>query len=144
MHGGLVRTFALSYTQIMIQLTRYPNLTVVELEDSYNSLDEQALDELGGLLLMEATLIDPPYMVVDLSKTDYIGSLFIEILVRAWKRLAERGGHLALCGLHPFCAEVLRISRLDTLWPFFPDVATAIRTMEAGTQGDDRLVGNSR
>ena len=95
-------------------------MTVVELEASYNSLDEKALDELGGLLLTKATLIDPPDMIIDLSKTSYIGSMFVELLVRTWKRLAERGGRLALCGLHPFCAEVLKISRLDTLWLLFP------------------------
>ena len=128
----------------MVRLTRHPSVTLIELEASYNSLDEKALDELGGLLLTKATLIEPPEMIIDLSKTSYIGSMFIELLVRTWKRLAERGGRLAVCGLHPFCAEVLRISRLDTVWLVFPDQETAVKAMEASAKRGDEAATNPR
>lgn len=75
----------------MITLARQNEVTVIELGSAYDSLDDAALDELGSLLLTNAATAEPPYLVLDLSKTDFVGSLFIELLVRAWKRLTERG-----------------------------------------------------
>jgi anti-anti-sigma factor len=101
----------------MNHIIRGPEATILELGPSYESLDQAALLEFGGLVLSEAIHCEPPRLILDLSQTTYIGSSFIEVLVRAWKRLRQRNGNLVLCGLQPFCAEVLRISRLDSLWP---------------------------
>jgi anti-anti-sigma factor len=116
----------------MVQLTRQHDVTVVELGPHYDSLEEGALEELGDVLLTNATLVEPPLLVLDLSQTSVIGSRFIELLVRAWKRLSERGGGLALCGLQPFSSEVLRVTRLDTLWESFSDRESAVAALARG------------
>ena len=100
----------------MVEVIRQQNVTVIRLGTSYESLDDNALEEIGGLLLTEAATADPPRLILDLSGTTFIGSTFVELLVRVWKRLRERGGTMVLCGIQPFCAEVLRVTRLDTLW----------------------------
>lgn len=105
---------------VMIDVSRQQDVTVIRLGPSYPTLDDDVLDEIGGLLLTEAVTADPPRLVLDLSDTTYFGSTFVEVLVRVWKRLSEREGTLVLCGLQPFCAEVLHISRVDTLWQSFP------------------------
>ena len=110
----------------IMQVSRQNDVTVVELGPRYESLDEAAVEEMRERLLAEASGADPPRVVVDLSKTDFIGSMFIELLVRAWKRLTERGGTLALCGLQPFCTEVMQATRLDTLWKTYPTREEAI------------------
>ena len=109
-----------------MEITRQQDVTVIELGSAYESLDDDSLEEIGGLLLTEATIADPPRIVIDLSETTMIGSMFIELLVRAWKRLRERGGTLVLCGLQPFCAEVLRITQLDKLWETYPTQQEAV------------------
>ncbi len=101
----------------MIQLSQQQGVTIIALGPSYDSLDVDALDELGSVLLTTCATVEPPLIVVDASRTSFIGSTFIEILVRAWKRLSQRGGTMVLCGVQPFCAEVMRVTRLDTLWP---------------------------
>lgn len=98
---------------------RQSGATVIELGPRYESLDQAALLDFGGTILSEATHSDPPQLILDLSQTTYIGSSFIELLLRAWKRVRERQGSLTLCGLQPFCAEVMKISRLDRLWPIY-------------------------
>ncbi len=120
----------------MIRLTRLQDVTVIELGPSYASLDDDTLEEIGGVLLTKAATADPPKVVVDLSETNYIGSGFIELLVRAWKRLRQRQGTMALCGLRPFCAEVLHTSRLDTLWGDFSTQDQAVAAI-AGHSDDD-------
>ncbi len=112
----------------MTQFTSQPDCTIFELGSSYDSLDTDTLDEAGGALLTHAATVEPPHILLDFSKTNFIGSTFIEILVRTWKRLSERGGTMAVCGLQPFCTDVLRVTRLDTLWPSFPTREEALKS----------------
>jgi anti-anti-sigma factor len=114
----------------MATVLRESNATVLELGPSYASLDVKALTEFGEVLLSEATYADPPHLILDLSKTNFVGSAFIELLVRAWKRISHRGGTMALCGAQPFCAEVLRAARLDSLWPSFPNRDEALNAAQ--------------
>ncbi len=113
----------------MVEVTRQHDVTVIRLGASYQSLDEDALEEVGGLLLTEAATADPPRMVLDLSDTSFIGSTFVELMVRVWKRLRERGGTMVLCGVQPFCAEVLRVARLDVLWECYTNRDQALSAL---------------
>ena len=103
----------------MTSVVQEQDVTILELDVSYASLDEEPLEELGEVLLTEATYAEPARLLLDLSRTKFVGSRFIELLVRAWKRIRARDGSMVLCGVQPLCAEVLRVSRLDTLWPSY-------------------------
>lgn len=111
----------------MVEVSRQHGVTIIVLGQSYASLDDATLDDVGGLILTTATAIEPPRLVLDMSATKYLGSAFIELLVRAWKRLTERGGSMAICGLAPLCREVLRVSRVDGLWEMYPHREDALR-----------------
>jgi anti-anti-sigma factor len=100
----------------MANVVQEQDVTVLQLDGSYASLDEKPLEELGEVLLTEATYAEPPWLLLDLSRTQFVGSRFIELLIRAWKRIRARDGSMALCGVQPLCAEVFQVSRLDTLW----------------------------
>jgi len=104
----------------MVNLISWPDCTIVELGARYDSLDVDSLEEAGGVLLIQAATVKPPRIVVDFSATTFIGSTLIELLIRTWRRLDQRGGDMVLCGLTPFCAEVLHVTQLDTLWRSFP------------------------
>jgi anti-anti-sigma factor len=115
----------------MTSLIREQDVTVLQLDASYSSLDEKALEDLGEVLLAEAVYAEPPRLLLDLSRTRFIGSRFIELLVRAWKRVRTRGGSMALCGVQPLCDEVLRVARLDTLWTSYATQGEAIGALTA-------------
>ncbi len=120
----------------MVDLLREHDVTVVWVgPGSVDSLDAERLGAIAQVLIDQAAQADPPRVVLDLSETDVIGSRFIELLLRAWKRLAQRGGTLALCGLRPFCAEVIRVMRLDGLWRVFADRRTAVEALSVGPGG---------
>jgi anti-sigma B factor antagonist len=119
----------LAYTNDMLPISQHNGVAVIELEASYESLDAEALEELGKLLLDEAASVEPPLILLDLARTRFIGSSFIELLVRAWKRLKARGGTMALCNVKPFCAEVIHVTRLDTLWDVFPSRDQGVASM---------------
>jgi anti-sigma B factor antagonist len=115
----------------MTQVRRQKNVTVVELDAEYDALDQARFEHARELLLAEAQTVQPPLMALDLSKTAYMGSAFIEVIFRAWKRLRQRGGRLVLCGLQPFCADVLRATRLDTIFDSYANAEDAIAALNA-------------
>jgi anti-anti-sigma regulatory factor len=49
--------------------------------------------------------------------------------VRPWKRVRERGGHMALCNLSENAREILRFTKLDRLWAISASRAEAMQAM---------------
>ncbi|HEV3021306.1 MAG TPA: STAS domain-containing protein, partial [Pirellulales bacterium] len=84
------------------------------------------------LLLGAVATAEPPALVVDLSRTRFIGSSFLGVLIRAWKRLRDRDGRMALCCVPANCTEVLRVSKLDSVWSIYPTRDDAVREVVEG------------
>lgn len=103
------------------------SVTIVALGPGYEQLDELHLEELSTVILDAAGAAKPPRVVIDLSHTKFFGSGFIEILFRSWHRLNARDGRLGLCGLTPYCQEVIEVTHLDRLWSISPTREEAIR-----------------
>ncbi len=49
--------------------------------------------------------------------TDYYGSTALGFFLKLWKRIRSVDGKMAFCNVSPYEQEVLRLTRLDTLWP---------------------------
>jgi len=114
----------------MTRLTHIQGVTVLELRSRYDSLDFKALDEFSQTILTAADQADPPRLLLDLSNTDYIGSTVLELLLSAWRRLEQKeDGGMALCGVNPFCLEVLETTRLNVLWPIYNTRGEAVRDL---------------
>jgi anti-anti-sigma factor len=110
----------------MPQIERRQNVTVIVLDAVYEALDHEKLQQARDLLLGHAESVEPPLVVLDLSGTAYMGSAFIEVMFRTWKRVHARNGRLVLSGVQPLCHEVLRTTRLDTMLDSFANVDEAI------------------
>ena len=106
-------------------------VTIVRLGNGYDAIDEVNVEPIMELLLDVADTADPPKLVIDLSRITFFASSFLEALFRVWNRLNRRKGRFALCGLTEYCAEVLHVSRLDTLWDLYADPESA-----SGVLGD--------
>ena len=111
----------------MTVVLKQKTLTVVELGVSHRASEE--LTEFGSQILTVATECDPPQVLLDFRQTEEIDSAFLEIVVRCWKRIAQRGGELYLCSLGDTCAEVVRITNLDRLWKSFPSREQAVEQL---------------
>lgn len=118
----------------MAEVFKHCGLTIATVDSEYDSLAVAQLEALGSLLLDAARQAEPPIMLLDLSETQYIGSSFLGVLTRVWKRLRDRHGRLALCHVNEVCGDVLRASKLDTIWDVFPDRATALEELGAGIE----------
>ncbi|HUY31466.1 MAG TPA: STAS domain-containing protein [Pirellulales bacterium] len=111
----------------MAQVVFEGGATVVEVDPEYDSLDEQMIGAFCELLLRAVATAEPPALVIDLSRTRFIGSSFLGVLMRAWKRLRDRDGRMAICCVPSNCAEVLRVSKLDSVWNIYPTRDEAVR-----------------
>ncbi|HEX5445666.1 MAG TPA: STAS domain-containing protein [Pirellulales bacterium] len=113
----------------MTQVLHESDVTIVAVDTHYDSLDEAKLDQFSKLLLSTVDRAKTPVVLLDLAEADFIGSTFLGILVRAWKRLRDRQGRLALCHVNQVCGDVLRASKLDTIWEIFPSREAAVREL---------------
>src|SRR5215471_9155486 len=69
----------------------------------------------------------PSKVLADLSAVAYIGSTFIGLLVGIYMSVTSRaGGRFVLVGLNPMVRKVLDVTRLSTVIPLAPDMATGL------------------
>jgi anti-sigma B factor antagonist len=74
-------------------------------------------------------------IVVDLTKTTFIDSTALSVLVEATKRLQPDGGRLALVCVDQNLVKIFRITALDRLFPLFSSRDDAVRSLApAGTR----------
>lgn len=98
-------------------VTLVSGITFAAFRPNYTQIDEAHVDLVNRALLDLVTSVEPPALVLDMTHVDFFGSSFIEAMFRAWKRLQTRpGAKFAICGLKPYCREVLEVTHLDKLW----------------------------
>ena len=96
------------------------NITILVFGEEFEHLGEDvmpavatAMDGAGNALV--------PKVLLDLSHVRFFGSSFIEVLYRLWKQMESRKGKFVIAGLHPYCREVLQVTKLDKLWTITDD-----------------------
>ena len=91
--------------------------------------DDVTLIEVGGQLivgnrqLLKEQVLDrlergDREFIVDFSKTDYIDSSGLGVLVTLSKKIREQGGQLSLVGLSEDLRTLFELTKLDTLFIF--------------------------
>ena len=79
-------------------------------------LDEMATSQVESAF---GKLIDGPgcRVLLDLSGVEYVSSSGLRVLLMLSKAMRKAGGHLKLCSLSPFVAEVFEVSNFLRLLP---------------------------
>jgi anti-sigma B factor antagonist len=111
-------------------IDRIGEVIVARLGTRYDAFHETEAAELEKDLCAAVGDSAKPRLVLDLSKTEYFGSSTIETLFRVWKKMESIGpSMMALAAPSPFCSEIIDVARLDSLWPKFTDVDSAVASM---------------
>jgi anti-anti-sigma factor len=66
-------------------------------------------------------------VVLDFHRTDWYGSTALGFFVRLWKRVRDRDGRMAFCGVSEHEREILEVMKLDGLWPICPSREEALK-----------------
>jgi anti-anti-sigma factor len=107
------------------------SVTVVVLGSEYDNLDEVQLEATSARLLQISQEINPPLMLVDMSRTQFFGSAFLGALFRVWNRLKARGGKLAISHATGICADVLHVTHVHKLWQMYDSNDEAVDSLLA-------------
>jgi anti-anti-sigma factor len=103
------------------------DITIAAFRPEFSQLDEAQIELVSRKLTELVSGLKTPSLILDMSNVEFFGSSFIEALFRTWKRLQGRpGAKFALCGLRPYCREVLEITHLDSLWTLCADQKEAV------------------
>jgi len=81
--------------------------------------EPEIVHETAQLLKEVLTSPEPANIVVDLGQSRILGTAMLGAIVKLWKRVCERGGKLALCDVAGPIVDVLRCTRLHTVWPIY-------------------------
>lgn len=92
--------------------------------------DEEVRAELKDLLRIIAEQ-KVTAVVVDLSHAPYFGSTLLGALIKLWRRLSHVKGRMVLCGISDFVEDLLRVTRLESIWPVYPSRDEALAAIES-------------
>jgi anti-anti-sigma factor len=71
----------------------------------------------------------PVKMVVDFGRVVFFSSHMLGLLVDIWRRLKDCGGILVISGINPNLNRVFRITGLDKVFSFYPDIESAMKAL---------------
>jgi anti-anti-sigma factor len=71
-------------------------------------------------------------ILLDFEGTDYYGSTALGLFLKLWKRVRSLDGNMAFCNVSEHEREVLRLTRLDSLWPICGTREEALETLQSG------------
>lgn len=100
--------FALARADNAIILTPQRNLSEFE----FPQIEAEAA-EIRGQISRDGALI----VICDFSKIDFCGSTALGVFTQLLMDARSRGGEMAFCNLSQSEKDVLKVTRLDTLWP---------------------------
>jgi len=111
-----------------IEVLEVDGVTIAVLGIEYDNLNEEQLTAASDLLLSLAKSIDPPRLLLDLSRTRFFGSEMLGVIFRVWNRISTHGGSMAMCCAHGVVLDVLKVTNVERLWTLYD-------TQEDGIKG---------
>jgi anti-sigma B factor antagonist len=72
-------------------------------------------------------------LVFDLTQVAYIDSTGIGIIAYCFGKISQQGGNAAVVGANGLVKEVFKLTRLDNVIPFFPDVVSACHELASAS-----------
>jgi anti-sigma B factor antagonist len=75
---------------------------------------------------------NPKRMVVDFEQVKFFSSQILGLLVNIKRKLEAGGGDLSISAINPQLYRVFRITNLDKIFKFFPDMESAVKSAAGG------------
>jgi anti-anti-sigma factor len=113
----------------LIRVERHGTIAVLIPSPEVVALPEHPLQQAATVALAPLEKLPPTGIVMDLSQVEYFGSLFISFLIRCHRLAKESGGRMAVAGASGNIQQLLRLSALDSLWPFHREQAEAVQAL---------------
>jgi len=112
-----------------IGIERHGDIAVIVPSPEVEKLPENLMEQAAQMVLAPLRADPPAGLIFDLSKVDYVGSVFLSFLLRCHKRVKEHGSEVVVAGASNRARELLHMTALDTLWALYDDRAEAIAAL---------------
>ncbi|NBP88022.1 MAG: anti-sigma factor antagonist [Planctomycetia bacterium] len=89
-------------------------------------VDGPELDAIRDELVRFVIAAEPPKVLLDLDGVELISSAAIALLRDLYRAIQSRQGTLGLCSVRQEIADVLRFTKIDSLFEIFPDRQAAV------------------
>ena len=73
----------------------------------------------------------PREVVVNFDGVRFFSSQMLGLLVDIWRRGSEYDGRVFISGINPQLSRVFKITNLDRIFKFYPDIESAVAATEA-------------
>jgi len=103
-----------------------PDITIVELAGRITLGRESSQIETTVVKLLNEGIKS---LVLDLSKVDYIDSTGIGIIAYCFGKITQNGARCRVSGAKGLVMDLFRITRLESVIQFFPDVDAAVESL---------------
>jgi anti-sigma B factor antagonist len=113
------------------QIERHGDIAIITPSPEVEKMPENLMEQAAQLVLSPLRADPPTGLVFDLSKVDYVGSVFLSFLLRCHKRVKEHGSEVVVAGASAKARELLHMTALDTLWALYNTRKEAVAALSA-------------
>ena len=113
----------------VVEVSVQDGITVVSLDAA--TISTSGIDPIAQTLRQLIDTQHPQKMIIDFTRVRFLSSMMLGLLVDTWRRMKEYGGVIRICGIDPQLTRVFRITHLDRIFEFSPDLAGAAAAMKA-------------
>ena len=111
------------------QIERRGDLAVITPSPEVENMAENLIEQAAQMVLAPLKANPPGGLIVDLSKVNFFGSVFISFLLRCHLLVKKQGAELVLAGVSDRVRELLRLTSLDTLWALYASREEAVDSL---------------
>ena len=111
------------------QIERRGDLAVITPSPEVENMAENLIEQAAQMVLAPLKENPPNGLIVDLSRVNFFGSVFISFLLRCHLLVKKQGAELVLAGVSDRVRELLRMTSLDTLWALYATKAEALEAL---------------
>lgn len=105
----------------VLTIETHGDFLVISVSRLIMGLDHSSGSILAGMILTHIRKQEVPMVIVDLTGVELFDSMFLSVLLRCWKAAVTKGGMMVICGAGERARELLKIVKLDLLWPIYAD-----------------------
>lgn len=110
-------------------IERHGDVAIITPSPEVEKMPENLMEQAAQMVLAPLRSDPPAGLVFDLSRVDYVGSLFLSFLLRCHKRVKEHGSEVVVAGASARARELLHMTALDTLWALYDSRAEALAAL---------------
>jgi anti-anti-sigma regulatory factor len=116
----------------LILIERHGDIAVITPSSEVEKLPENLMEQAAEVVLAPLRSDPPNGLIFDLSKVDYLGSVFLSFLLRCHTRVKGPGRpdtEVVVAGAKPRARELLHQTALDTLWALYDSRSQALAAL---------------